>query len=506
MLLKPIRRVLAVVFCLLLTFLFLDVTGTAHRWFAWMAKVQFLPAVLAVNALVIIVLLVLTLLFGRIYCSVICPLGVMQDVFAHLSHRRKRHNYTYSKAVSWLRWLMLAVLVASVVLGLTILTSLLDPYGHYGRIATSLLQPLYQLGNNLLASVAERADSYMFYSVDVWVKSMPVLIIAAVTVVMLFVMAWRNGRTYCNTICPVGTLLGFFSRFSLLKIRFNAEKCKSCSQCTRHCKASCIDYKNHTVDHSRCVVCGNCLNKCKFGALTYGLKKSNATVVSSVATHDAEEDTQPKGAHHDEGRRTFLLAGAMLAGTALAQEKKKVDGGFAQIEDMVAPARQTPLTPPGSWSARNMARHCTGCQLCIAQCPNGVLRPAGGLMTLMQPVMSYERGYCRPECNRCSQVCPTGAIHLITPEEKASTQIGHAVWIKKNCVPITDGVECGNCARHCPTGAIEMVPLDENDDESPFVPAVNESRCIGCGACENLCPARPFAAIYVEGNEEHHTY
>ena len=127
-------------------------------------------------------------------------------------------------------------------------------------------------------------------------------------------------------------------------------------------------------------------------------------------------------------------------------------------------------------------------------------------MTMMQPTMRYERGYCRPECTHCSQVCPTDAIHPISAEEKASTQIGHAVWIKKNCVAITDGVECGNCARHCPTGAIEMVPLDENDEESPFVPSITESRCIGCGACENLCPARPFTAIYVEGHEEHHTY
>lgn len=82
-------------------------------------------------------------------------------------------------------------------------------------------------------------------------------------------------------------------------------------------------------------------------------------------------------------------------------------------------------------------------------------------------------------------------------------QIGHAVWIKKNCVPLTDGVECGNCARHCPTGAITMVPLDPNDEHSLKIPAVNEARCIGCGACENLCPARPFSAIYVEGHEVH---
>ena len=180
-----------------------------------------------------------------------------------------------------------------------------------------------------------------------------------------------------------------------------------------------------------------------------------------------------------------------------------MDGGLAEIQDKVAPDRQTPLTPPGSFSAKHFAQHCTGCQLCISECPNEVLRPSSDWLHLMLPVMSYERGYCRPECNRCSEVCPTGAIKPISHEDKASTQFGHAVWVKKNCIPLTDGVECGNCARHCPVGAIEMVPSNPDDEESPYVPAVNENRCIGCGACEYLCPARPFSAIYVEGHEVH---
>lgn len=186
----------------------------------------------------------------------------------------------------------------------------------------------------------------------------------------------------------------------------------------------------------------------------------------------------------------------------MAQEKKKIDGGLAVIEDKVAPKRLTPITPPGSLSAKNMAKHCTACQLCVSACPNDVLRPSQDILTLMQPVMSYERGYCRPECTRCSEVCPAGAIRPITREDKSATQIGHAVWVRKNCVPLTDDVECGNCARHCPSGAITMVHID---GYVHAVPSVNTERCIGCGACENLCPARPFSAIYVEGNEVHRT-
>ncbi|MBQ4146863.1 MAG: 4Fe-4S dicluster domain-containing protein, partial [Prevotella sp.] len=207
----------------------------------------------------------------------------------------------------------------------------------------------------------------------------------------------------------------------------------------------------------------------------------------------------------DKGRRSFLIGAGFLAGSALAQEGKKVDGGLAEIQNKAVPSREAPLTPPGSRSTRNFAQHCTTCQLCVSECPNEVLRPSTDLLHLMQPEMSYERGYCRIECNRCSEVCPTGAIRLLPLEEKSSTQVGHAVWIKKNCIPVTDGVECGNCERHCPVGAIMMVPLDEDDEESVMIPTVNEARCIGCGACENLCPARPFSAIYVEGHEVHKT-
>ena len=220
----------------------------------------------------------------------------------------------------------------------------------------------------------------------------------------------------------------------------------------------------------------------------------------------SDSEALPLTGERGEGlsRRSFLI-GAALAGTtaAFAQVKTKMDGGLAEIEDKVAPERKTPLTPPGSLSARHFQQYCTGCQLCVAQCPNQVLRPSTGLLTLMQPTMSYERGYCRPECTRCIDVCPTDAIRPIKAEEKSSIQIGHAVWVKKNCVVITDGVECGHCARMCPVGAITMVNLDPEDELSPKVPAVNESRCIGCGACENLCPARPFSAIYVEGHEAH---
>lgn len=506
--LRKIRITLAVIFFIGITLLFMDFTGTLHHWLGWMAKVQFLPAVLALNVMVILALVILTLIFGRIYCSVICPLGVMQDILARL--RWKKNKYSYSKPVSWLRYTMLGVMVIAFLLGIASIVQLLAPYSSFGRIAQSLLQPVWIWGNNLLAGYAERANSYTFYTVDVWLKSVPVLVIAIATFVVVGGLAIKSGRTYCNTICPVGTVLGFLARFSFFKVRFVTDKCKNCSVCSKNCKASCIDYKTHTVDYSRCVTCGDCISKCKSGALVYA--HSVPVTTQNVDNPSVEETMMEKKDgertmidNPDKGRRSFLLATALVTTAVIAQEKKKVDGGLAKIEEKKMPVRKTPITPPGSMSAANMAKKCTGCQLCVSDCPNGVLRPSTNLMTIMQPVMSYERGFCRPECTRCSEVCPTGAIKPITREEKAETRIGHAVVIKENCLMVTKDVNCGNCARHCPAEAIELVQIDENDGNSPFVPSVDEDRCIGCGACENLCPVRPFSAIYVEGHDVHST-
>lgn len=491
--LRKIRITLAVIFFICITLLFLDFTGLAHTWLGWMAKIQFLPALLALNVGVIIALIAMTLLLGRVYCSVICPLGVMQDIFGWLGKKSKKNRYSYSLAKNVLRYVVLAIQVLAIILGIGSCVALLAPYSTYGRIAQNLLSPVWIWCNNLLAAWAEKQESYAFYTMDVWVRSWITFGIAAATLIILGFLAWRNGRTYCNTICPVGTVLGFLSKYSLFKPVIDTTKCNGCGLCARNCKAACIDSKNHRIDYSRCVACMDCIGKCHKGAISYSRRKT------------VKKEGQPKSDSPDNSRRAFLTA-TVAVGTAavLHAQEKTVDGGLAVITDKKIPDRKTPIVPPGAIGIKHLTDHCTACQLCVAACPNGVLRPSEELSTLMQPRSSYERGYCRPECTKCSDVCPAGAIIKIDRAEKSSIQIGHAVWVAANCVPLTDGVECGNCARHCPVGAIQMVE-SFNGPDAPKIPIVNTEICIGCGACENLCPARPFSAIYVEGHENHRT-
>jgi polyferredoxin len=495
--LRKIRIILAGVFFTCITMLFLDFTGTLHTWLGWMAKIQFLPAVLALNFGVVAALVILTLLFGRVYCSVICPLGVMQDIISWIHGKTKKKNrfrFSYSPAKNILRYAVLVLFIAGLALGAHSIAIIIAPYSAYGRIAGNLLAPLYQWANNFFAWIAERADSYAFYSTEVWLRSLPTFIIAAVTFVIIFILAWRNGRTWCNTICPVGTVLGFFSRFSLFAPAIDTEKCRNCGLCGKQCKAACINMKEHEIDLSRCVACMDCIDACKDGAIHYVRRKSS----KNAAKTESRNETP------DKGRRAFIASSA-IAMTAAASTKAQIkgDGGLAPVSRSLKPERTTPIVPAGSESLKNFTDHCTACQLCVSVCPNQVLRPSTSLDTLMMPEMGFERGYCRPECTLCSEICPAGAIKPVSRVEKSSIQVGIAVINLDNCIVNTDGVHCGNCSKHCPANAIRMVRKEPDSDNWLRIPTVNENRCIGCGACENVCPARPLAAIHIEGYETH---
>ena len=198
----------------------------------------------------------------------------------------------------------------------------------------------------------------------------------------------------------------------------------------------------------------------------------------------------------------FLLG--LFSRTAIANVYE-FDGGLVPLKSKRIPSRTNPIVPPGADNIRNFSRHCIGCQLCVATCPNHVLRPSDKMSQFLQPHLSFERGYCRPECVKCSEVCPTNAINPITTKEKSATQIGYAVWNEKLCIVNADKTVCDLCERKCPTGAITMIQQKADDPASPKIPMIDINRCIGCGACEQLCPSRPYSAIYVEGVDTHRT-
>ena len=491
--LKKLRVALAWIFWLGITLLLLDFTGALHGYLGWMAKVQFLPAVLALNVGVIVALVLLTLVFGRVYCSVICPLGVFQDGISWLGTRRSKKPYQYKKENKWLRYGVWALFVVALVAGVQALVALLAPYSAYGRMVQNLLQPVYLWGNNLLAHFAERAGSYTFYQKEVWIRSIPTFVVAVVTLVVVVAMSFKGGRTYCNSICPVGTTLSFLSRFAMFRPLIDHDKCKHCKACELHCKARCIAIGKDTehIDHSRCVDCFNCLEQCKFGALKYRFAWGSGAKTTPSA---------PGRRAMMAGTVAVLGAAALKGIKARAQEAaKKVDGGFAEVLPKQAPERETPLTPPGSESVKDFYRRCTGCQLCVAECPNNVLKPSTDLEHLMQPCMSFEKGFCRPECTRCSELCPTGAIRKINKEEKTQYHVGTARVNVDLCLEATGRSQCGKCAQICPTGAITLVEHEELFRR----PAVAEEVCIGCGKCEYLCPVRPVSAIVINGKTVH---
>lgn len=478
--LRKLRIGISVLFLGLITFFFLDFADILPIGFHRLAHLQFVPALLSVSIGILLFLIVLTLLFGRVYCSTICPMGILQDVIARISKwkKKKKKRYRYSPAKNILRWSVVGLTVIIYLLGGTFILGLLDPYSAYGRIAVHIFKPIYMAGNNLLESIFSRFDNYTFYRVDASIVDLTSLLITVVTFGVIIYLAWKHGRTWCNTICPVGTVLGGLSRFSLFKIRIDNTKCNGCGLCATKCKAACINSKEHEIDYSRCVDCFDCLEACKQKALVYTPSLKSSPVNPS--------------------KRRFLIAGLLTAGTApklIAQAQQTI----ASLEGKKAYKKEHPITPPGSVSQEHFQKQCTSCHLCVSKCPSHVLKPAFmeySLAGMMQPTVSFEKGFCNFDCTVCGDVCPNGAILPLTVEKKHLTQMGYVVFIEENCIVLTDGTSCGACSEHCPTQAVEMVPYKDG----LTIPRVNKEICVGCGGCEYVCPARPFRAIYIEGN------
>lgn len=465
--LRKIRIAAAALFFAGITLLFV---GIGHQWWGWMAKLQFLPSCMALNFAAIAFVLLLTLVFGRIYCSVICPMGVFQDLVIRvrklLSPKGRKPKRHFVKEPRIVRYGVLALVIVTALTFSQLLLTVLAPYSAYGRMVRSIVG--LSRGESLAPAL---------------------LITAAATLVVICVCAWIWGRGWCNTVCPVGSVLGLVSRFSLFKVSIDQSQCVSCRKCEKGCKSSCIDIDTHTIDHSRCVDCFDCLDSCPKGGIKFRFslprKAKTVPVTESV----------------DKGRRAFMATTALVGGSlALGAQNKRLDGGLADVIDKTSPERSERLVPFGAESVKDFYDRCTACQLCVSNCPNGVLRPSTDIGHFLQPQMGYEKGWCRPECTTCSQVCPAGAIRPLKAEEKLTHKIGTAKVNLSLCLAAKDEAGCGNCSRHCPVGAVRMV---KTDGYHRSIPVVAEAQCIGCGACEYLCPARPISAITVDGISVH---
>lgn len=465
--LRKIRIAAAALFFAGITLLFV---GIGHQWWGWMAKLQFLPSCMALNFAAIAFVLLLTLVFGRIYCSVICPMGVFQDLVIRvhklLSPKGRKPKRHFVKEPRIVRYGVLALVIVTALTFSQLLLTVLAPYSAYGRMVRSIVG--LSRGESLAPAL---------------------LITAAATLAAICVCAWIWGRGWCNTVCPVGSVLGLVSRFSLFKVSIDQSQCVSCRKCEKGCKSSCIDIDTHTIDHSRCVDCFDCLDSCPKGGIKFRFslprKAKTGPVTESV----------------DKGRRAFMATTALVGSSlALGAQNKRLDGGLADVIDKTSPERSERLVPFGAESVKDFYDRCTACQLCVSNCPNGVLRPSTDIGHFLQPQMGYEKGWCRPECTTCSQVCPAGAIRPLKAEEKLTHKIGTAKVNLSLCLAAKDEAGCGNCSRHCPVGAVRMV---KTDGYHRSIPVVAEAQCIGCGACEYLCPARPISAITVDGISVH---
>lgn len=502
--LKHLRVGVAFVVFLLLSFFFIDFAGLLPWQIHGIAHVQLVPALLASAWAILLVWLAITLLSGRVYCSAICPLGIFQDIVNRISRMRakRKKKFTFSNAKHILRWSVLTVVTLASLSGFTLLLALVEPYSVFGRVVTHVFKPLYMGVNNVLASLLASFGNYTFYKVDAGITSLPSFLIGLVTLLVLAGLAWRFGRTWCNTICPVGTFLGFVSKYAWFKVQFDPEKCNRCGACTSKCKASCLDGKSQKIDYTRCVACFNCLGSCKKDALHFApsYRKTNVqpAIVHPTSQSVSSGDTRPE----DASRRQFLSVTAAttafsLTPKLLAQETlNKVIGAAHGVKSY---KRLHPITPPGSVSQEHFSKNCTSCHLCVSKCPSHILKPAFmeyGLGGIMQPTMSFEKGFCNFDCTMCGNVCPNKAIQSLSVEEKRLTQVGYVVLIEENCIVYREGTNCGACSEHCPTQAITMVP----HDNGLTVPKINTDICVGCGGCEYVCPAEPFRAVYIEGN------
>jgi ferredoxin len=490
--LKRIRVALALIFFFAVSLLFLNPANAISAGVnSFFVSLQLVPSLMRTLAIFggasagLFFILGITLLFGRVYCSTLCPLGTLQDVVIRLAKRvNRRRRFRYRKPGYLAHYALFAITAILAAGGSVFLLNLLEPFSNFGRVVSNLISPVVVAGNNALVFVLERFGTFSLYRIPVLHFSVPATLFPLAFLGLIVYLSYTRGRLFCNVLCPAGALLSLVSRISLFHIVIDRSNCKECGLCERVCKAECINAESLEIDFAACVGCFNCVDACPTAGMHFRSRRSTARRKESETSGE---------------RRSFLQASmAPLAGLFLpfaANDSTAVDRkGYDE-------KRKHPISPPGSVSVERFSNLCTACHLCVSSCPAQVLYPSFleyGVAGIFQPRMNYDASYCTYDCVICSQVCPTGAIVPLDPAAKKEIQIGKASFVKEDCIVVTKKTDCGACSEHCPTKAVKMVPYDRLR-----LPEVDDEICVGCGACEHACPTKPRKAIFVQGHRMH---
>ena len=495
---SPLRKgriALSLIFFTVYSMVLLDLSGTIPvRFTRGILYLQFAPSVVhfftlaSLAGLGFIFIILLTFIFGRVYCSSLCPLGVFQDLTARITRRlTHRKRYHHSRPYRKLNYSVLIVVTAMAFAGFLLPLNLIDPYSNFGRISTGLARPALILLNNSIAALLEKNDLYTLPRVAFRNFSLIATLYSALILIALSLVTMWHGRLFCNTLCPVGSLLGRVSQYALFKFKIDELRCNSCGRCATSCKSECIDSIAHTIDASRCVSCFNCIGSCPYKGISYNYSQKAATVHATLVETDKNK------------RNLFGGAVALLSLSALAFVPREIEIGKPST---IPEKKKNPICPPGSKGFEHFNETCTACHLCVSLCPTQVLKPSVleyGLIGFLQPLLDYHASFCNFDCRLCGEVCPTGAILPLLAEEKKLLQLGKSIFVKENCIVHTRKTSCGACSEHCPSKAVNMVPYEG----SLKIPKVNQDICVGCGACEYACPTKPYKAIYVDGHRLH---
>lgn len=438
----------------------------------------------------------------------------------------------FARAHNIIRGFFLLLAALFIAFGFTSFLGFIEPYSLYGKIMGDVFRPLVVDSVDGLSNVLSHSDIYWVSPID----GNPHVGLAAFSIglIILFgisIASALRARLYCNTVCPVGAWLGLFAKFSIFKIKLDKSACIKCGMCERNCKAQCINSKNAELDFSRCVLCFNCAKNCKKSAIVFEandtikslFKKPQANAEKCEKCNRIEKDILNHKVSKNNSsmpRRKFASALGTIIGTLCLAAKgdgKGLGRGNQNCKNFPVDADASPFgvaaaradkrlsVPAGAGSLENFFEHCTGCQICVSACKANILKPAlgeWGLAGLMQPYMDFSDGFCLYPCHACTKACPTGAIKFLTGKQKGTVKTGTAKFKKSLCVVKTDGTDCAACAEHCPVQAIEMLPFGDKK-KALYIPFVHEEVCIGCGACEYICPVRPHRAIVIQGLSKH---